>query len=367
MTVALLAIRNSIHTVRWANSLAERGHDVTVISSQTGGDPLHEAVREHTLLIPAPLGYFLNVFELRSLLRRLQPDLLHAHFASGYGTLGRLSGDHPYLLSVWGRDVYEFHTRSSIHRRLLQSNLRAPDHVCSTSEVMVEQTRSVCEEVGPITVTPFGVDTEAFAPESDGTNDQDVIRVGTVKTLADKYGIDVLVEAVATVRDALQDAGAPEAERLRFLIVGGGPQAGELKQQVRDRRLENITTFTGQVPHEEVPHYLNKLDVYVAASREDSESFGVAILEASACACPVVVSNVGGLPEVVEEGRTGLVVPREDPFATAEAILELIRDPQLRTSMGEAGRSWVQDRYSWESCVDRMEAVYKNVTTQPGS
>jgi glycosyltransferase involved in cell wall biosynthesis len=230
---------------------------------------------------------------------------------------------------------------------------------------MVEQTRSVCEDVGPITVTAFGVDIQTFTPEPDGTDEQDVIRVGTVKTLAEKYGIDVFIDAAATVRDALQDAETRREERLRFLIVGGGSQKGELKQLVRDRRLDDITIFTGQVPNEEVPRYLNSLDIYVAASR--SESFGVAILEASACACPVVVSDVGGLPEVVDNERTGIVVPREDPVSTAEAILRLIRDPQLRASMGEAGRSRVQDRYSWESCVDRMETVYKNVTTQSGS
>jgi glycosyltransferase involved in cell wall biosynthesis len=363
MKVALLAIRSSIHTVRWANSLAERGYDVTVISSQEGGDPLHPDVREHTLSIPAPFGYFLNVFELRALLRRLQPDLLHAHFASGYGTLGNLSGYHPYLLSVWGSDVYEFPTRSPIHRWLLQSNLRAADHVCSTSEVMVEQTRSVCEGLGPISVTPFGVDVETFAPEPEDEDAQRVIRVGTVKTLAEKYGIDVLIDAAAKVRDALQESGDAEAKRLRLLIVGGGPQEREMKQRVRDRGLEEMTTFTGQVPHHDVPQYLNQLDVYVAASREDSESFGVAILEASACGCPVVVSNVGGLPEVVDDGRTGLVVRREDPAATAEAILRLVRDSELRASMGEAGRSWVQNRYSWDVCVDRMEAVYQTMVT----
>jgi len=361
MKVALLAIRQSIHTVRWANALANRGHNVTVISSHTGGDPLRDRVQEHTLSISRPAGYFLNVFELRSLLRRLQPDLLHAHFASGYGTLARLSGYHPFLLSVWGRDVYEFPYRSWVHRWLLNANLRAADHVCSTSKVMAEQTRSVCEDLGPITVTPFGIDPESFSPRPGSKENGDGITIGTVKALADKYGIDVLIEAVAMVRDRLQDERWDGS--LRLLIVGDGSEREALEQLVQDLNLESLTTFTGQVPHREVPKYLSTLDVYVAPSRRDSESFGVAVLEASACEFPVVVSDVGGLPEVVKSGETGLIVPRENVQATAEAILKLVRHPKTRKEMGRAGRVWVRDQYSWSSCVDRMESVYHQLKT----
>lgn len=361
MDIALLAIRQSIHTVRWANALANRGHNVTVISSHTGGDPLRDGVREHILSIPSPVGYFLNVFELRSLLHRLRPDLLHAHFASGYGTLGRLSGYHPFLLSVWGRDVYDFPYRTPVHRWLLKANLRAADHVCSTSEVMAEQTRSVCEDLGPVTVTPFGIDLETFSQRPGSRENRDGLTIGTVKTLAEKYGIDVLIKAVAMVRDWIEDER--RAESLRVLIVGDGSERGELERLVQDLNLESLTTFTGQVPHSEVPEYLSALDVYVAPSRHESESFGVAVLEASACECPVVVSDAGGLPEVVKNGETGLIVPRENVQATAEAILKLIRHPKTRKEMGKAGRAWVRDRYSWSSCVDRMESVYHRLKT----
>lgn len=359
MTIALLAIRQSIHTVRWANALSGRGHDITVISSHTGGDPLRDDVREHTLSIPSPAGYFLNVFELRSLLRGLEPDLLHAHFASGYGTLARLSGYRPFLLSVWGSDVYEFPYHSPVHRCMVRANLRAADHVCSTSEVMAKQTRSICDELESITVTPFGVDLNTFCPLRSSRGQRDVLTIGTVKTLEEKYGIDVLIDAVAAVRDEMDVEEELDADRLRVLIVGGGPQRKELEQRVQELNLSDVTTFTGNVPHDEVPTYLSALDVYVAPSR--SESFGVSILEASACECPVVVSDAGGLPEVVKDGQTGIIVPREDVSATADAIMSLVRRPQARKKMGKAGRAWVSDKFSWDACVSRMEFVYNQI------
>ena len=115
-----------------------------------------------------------------------------------------------------------------------------------------------------------------------------------------------------------------------------------------------------------MPNELAKLDVYVALSRLDSESFGVAIIEAGAARRPVVVSDAGGLPEVTIEGTTGLVVPRENPQAAADAIEKLVLNPELRVSMGEAGRKHVAETYSWDACLEKMmevleTAVAKNI------
>jgi glycosyltransferase involved in cell wall biosynthesis len=368
MKLALLSARSDIHTVRWVNALADRGHDVHLFTMHPGGDPLREEVEVHELRFSAPLGYFLNAWSLRRQLRRLRPDVFHAHFASGYGTLGRLSGHHPFVLSVWGRDVYEFPYRSWVHRKVLQANLRKADYVCSTSHVMAEQTRSLCPNLDEITVTPFGIDKTRFEPKPDQSSPAGVITMGTVKKLRPKYGIDVLLRAFARARDQWQRRRQVEQEgamdTLRLLIVGKGPQRDQLEALSRRLGIREATTFTGAVPHAEVPAYLNRLDVYAAVSRSESESFGVAILEASACGRPVVVSDVGGLPEVVEHETTGLIVERENPEATAEALLSLAGDAALRAELGNAGRRHVLDHYEWESNVSLMEEeVYRRIAS----
>ena len=103
------------------------------------------------------------------------------------------------------------------------------------------------------------------------------------------------------------------------------------------------------------------MDIYVALSRLDSESFGVAILEASSCELPVVVSSVGGLPEVVEDQKTGFIVPKEDAEAGASAILKLTQDSSLRKQMGREGRKIVLKKYKWSDNVTHMEQVYQQV------
>lgn len=360
LKIALLAGISSIHTTRWANALADRGHDIHLITQHRGGDVVSSKVKIHYLPFQGNKGYFLNVLFLRKLLRKLKPDLLHAHYASGYGTLGRLSGFHPYVLSVWGSDVYDFPYESPLKMKLLQKNLRGADLIASTSHVMAKQTQKICEGLSKIHATPFGIDTISFKPSKTSKNN-DTIIVGTVKKLSFKYGIDTLIQGFAEARTSLMESDERTASKLRLLIVGGGEDRDSLERLVDSLNISDVAEFTGSVPYASVPEYLNKLDIYVAASRLDSESFGVAILEASACALPVIVTDVGGLPEVVEDKITGKIVQRDAPHALAKAIGELIIDEKLRKRMGQAGLQRVLDHYTQEDSVSIMEDVYREV------
>ena len=357
MKIALLANGENIHTVRWANGLVERGCEIHVLSAHAFSPYLFPEVRAHSLRLPPPWSYLFSARQVRRQLAQIKPDILHVHYASGYGTLGRLSGFHPYLLSVWGADVYDFPRNSPLQRRLVTSNLRSADCVCSTSHTMAEQCYRLWPGLSGIQVIAFGVDSKRFC-SADRHSRTPGITVGTVKTLSRKYGIDTLIRGFAKCRSALQHRDPTCAKRVRLRIVGDGPQRYELEQLARTVGVADVTSFVGAVPHDRVPSELNELDIYVAVSRLDSESFGVAVLEASACELPVVVSDAGGLPEVVENGKTGLVILRENPERLAEALNLLIARGEMRTEFGRRGRCLVQQRYEWQHCVDSMLEVY---------
>lgn len=356
MKIAILAAANSIHTCRWVNALTARGHEVHLLSMQKAGELLSDVVKTHYFPITHFIGYFFNALYVRKILSVIQPDLLHAHYASGYGTLGRLACFHPYILSVWGADVYDFPCKSYIHLKHVVKNLKAADLVCSTSNAMAIQTQKLYSSL-EIAVTPFGIDTEIFTPNPD-IHSKNVITIGTVKTLSPKYGIDILIVAFAKLVQKIKKLGSCNYPELRLLIVGGGTQYLELTCLAASLNIAHLTKFIGPVLHSDVPRYLNKLDIYVAASRLDSESFGVAVLEASACGLPVIVSDVGGLPEVVKSNVTGIVVPREDTESLVNAMFSLILSSQLRIEMGESGRTHVQTYYEWNRSVDIMEQIY---------
>jgi len=359
MRIALLGPANSIHLQRWAQALVERGHAVCVLSQHACKRNLLPAAA-NVFMLPrgGSLGYFTNAWRARDLLQAWRPDVLNAHYASGYGTTAALCGVRPVLLSVWGSDVYDFPYESALKARLIRGNLRRATAVASTSHAMARQVQCLTPERREIAVTPFGVDLARFAPDP-SRRDRGRLTIGIVKSLAPKYGVDLLLRAFAgLVNDADVQA---LSDACRLLVVGDGPQRAELESLARELGIAQRTEFAGAVAHAEVPAWLNRLDIYAAPSRLDSESFGVAVIEASACALPVVVSDAGGLPEVVRDGETGLVVARDDVPALQAALKRLVLDAALRERLGQGGRALVEHEYEWGHCVDLMERCLERV------
>ena len=359
MKIALIAAANSIHTVRWANGLSAAGHEVHIISQQPVVDRLDDEVQVHLFPSRGVVGYFSMAPAVRKLLDCIKPDIVNAHYASGYGTTARLVNYRPYVLSVWGSDVYDVPHKSPLHKWLVKKNLRAADQLASTSHCMAEEIRTLAPELIDVAITPFGVDIETYKGiEPFGAVEKPKLVIGTVKTMKPKYGIDTLIEAYAQLLSLVRPTSA-ELPEMELRLVGGGDQTPGLKGLAQRLGIAEQVKFIGRVPHTQVPQELAKLDIYVALSRLDSESFGVAIIEAGAAGRPVVVSDAGGLPEVCLDGETGFVVPREDPEAAAKALERLVRDADLRHRMGSAGQKHVQETYSWTTCIKTMLGVYE--------
>lgn len=359
MKICLLASASITHTVRWANSLAKRGHRVQLVTMHpTSLDMIDSRVIIYNLKIPAPFGYYFNKRALRKLLRKLKPDVLHVHYASGYGTLAKLVNYTPTILSVWGSDVFLFPEQSTRNKKTLQKNLVSADRITSTSHAMKEQTERFVKPVHPIKVIPFGIDTSVFKPED--SREQENLIIGTVKKLEKVYGIDILLKAIARLIESLQHKGYTEiVNSLHIVIVGGGTELNNLRQLAGKLGIADKIDFVGTVKNDDVPHYINEMDIYCALSR--SESFGVAVLEASSCGVPVVVSDVGGLPEVTQHDETGYIVNHNDLDSIADVLLSLLLDKEKRKQLGKNGRAFVKGHYNWSYNVDQMEDTYKEV------
>jgi len=352
MKIAFLAAHSSIHTVKWVNEMALRGHDVYLITMHHGEEKLNKNIKVYNLPFQAPWGYYLNASYVKKILNNIKPDILNTHYASGYGTLARLSRFHPNLLSVWGSDVFDFPYKSKFNMHVIKKNLKAADRIASTSLIMKKQTETLYKPKKDIALTPFGVDCERFKPVKNNKRDDDKVVVGTVKKMEPKYGIKILIKAFALLKQRIN-------KKIELVLVGGGNQEKELKKLAETLGIADLVSFVGRVPHKDVPKWLNSFDVYVTLS--ESESFGVAVLEASACGIPVVVSDVGGLPEVVVNEKTGYIVPRNNPEMAAYMLEKLINDESLRVKMGAEGRSFVLANYEWKENADRMEKLYREI------
>jgi glycosyltransferase involved in cell wall biosynthesis len=200
-----------------------------------------------------------------------------------------------------------------------------------------------------VVVTHFGVDTDKFKPQKSPST----FVIGTVRALRNIYGIDILIKAFALF------SRRPPGKKARLLIVGDGPLRNDLEELTINLGISDKVEFRGKVSHERIPDILSEMSLFAVLSR--SESYCVAALEAQACGLPVVASNVGGLPEVVDNGVTGILIPPENPEAAAKAFARISSDSALKESMSKAAVSFVRKKFDEDNCTEKILEIYREL------
>ena len=282
----------------------------------------------------------------------------------GYGTLARVSKIRVDLLSVWGSDVYDFPKESNIKKRILEKNILYANNIASTSNVMAKEVKiQVPKFKKNIYITPFGVDIDKFKKydkvyeknnESNG-----YIYIGNVKALKAKYGIEYSILAFKELKEQLIKENKIElANLLKMKIYGDGEEKEKLKRLILDNELQDEIFLMGKIPNNRVPDVLNELDIFCATSILNSESFGVAVVEAMACEIPVVATDVDGFKEVMQNEITGFIVKRGDIKGIADALYKLVENKELRYKFGKNGRERVKKMYDFKENVEKMKMIY---------
>ncbi|MBR0072561.1 MAG: glycosyltransferase family 4 protein [Bacteroidales bacterium] len=366
MKILMLSNSKSIHTKRWVKALCERGLEICLFSLNTTDDLFYSALdnvkvvnyqychisSNFTNSALQRFEFFKVIKIVRRIIGEFRPDIVHAHYTLDYGSIGAAVGFHPFILSVWGSDVYGDPQLSTLSKLALRYKLRKADMILSTSNVMAKETNKYTDK--KIGITPFGVDTTRFKKTSTGVSNGKFV-VGNVKTLAPKYGIDVLIKAYKLV----VDRNSTLDTELR--IYGTGPCKVEYEHLAQNLGIADKVKFMGWVDNAQLPEIYSSFSVSVSVSVSDSESFGVVAVEAMACECPVITSDADGFTEVMEDGVTGFVVPKRDVEATADAIQKFIDNPELKQKMGTAGRNRVKRLYEWNDNVQTMINFYKDI------
>lgn len=354
----MLASSRSVHTLRWAKGMHRLGWPVHLLTADPDEPHDYGPVPVNRLPGTGRAAFFTSALKVRKMHRALKPGLIHAFYATNYGFLAALAGCRPLLLSVMGTDVFSYPNKSFLHLAGTAAILRRADYVAATSMVMVRRVKWLKSSPARIAHTPFGVDVNRFRPGSGPEENagEKVFRIMSVRHLEHKYGLDVLIDAVALFRRQLP--------RLSFSldIYGEGPERKALEERIAGYGLQDICRMPGTVPPDQLPELLRLADLVVVPSRE--ESFGVSVLEASACGIPVIGSKVGGLPEVIREGETGLLFPTQNAAALEVCMARIATEPYTRQRMGHAGRRFVEETYSEEACLARMNELYTKLTQE---
>lgn len=370
----------------FADRLASRGHDVQVIFLRSwwpGREGRHASdqerggeVRYRSVFLDVPLfleSYALSRF-LRSHLKRQTADILVStgleaacldslrrcggppHVASFHHPCAERVG--PWQLIQGGVRL----TRRGIARAYLrwglyqdrQSMLSAHQVVCSSKDQAERVVNSLQVPCPKVNVIYYGIDTEQFSPPPTrrGACGREILYVGG--PWANK-GLEVLLEAFARIQGRFPQAS--------ISVLGGG-EWGPYQERIQSLGLGSRVRYGGHVAHEGmIERYRN---AYLLAAPTRHESFGLALAEAMACGLPVVATRVTAIPEVVEDGRTGLLVPVGDVGALAEALETLLSEPERAAAMGEAGRARVEEHFAWEKIIAQWEQLLWQVARGGG-
>ncbi len=373
--------------------LAGRGHRVTVVTPGARSLPAADTfdgveVVRFPMDLPADLTYgrvaqsrvsFLGKFARLAVMthylesqyratvaaaRERGAHVIHAHWAIPTGPAAVMAARRlklPSVITMHGGDVYvnpeqgyDFPTRWYV-KPPLHWTLRNANALTAITEDCRQHALRAGAPPDAIRLVFNGTDLRRFSPSESGNGFVDP-RFGprmifACRQLFPRKGIRFLIEAVAQLKPRFPD--------IKLVLAGDGFERPDLVKLADRLSIGADVTFLGWVPNTALPPYYRAAAVSVIPSLE--EGFGIPAAEAMGCAVPVVATDAGGLPEVVEHGVTGLVVPRGDSAALAGAISSLLDDPNLRRRMGTAGRERALRLFDWDRTAEQLEQVYRDI------
>lgn len=289
--------------------------------------------------------------------RAWQADILHGHWAIPTGpavvAAARKLGC-PSVITMHGGDVYvnheqgyNFPTRWYV-RPVLKHTLRSAGGLTAISDDCRMHALNAGASPDNMEIIMNGADLRRFSPGVAGITEYGKQMVFACRQLIPRKGIRFLVEAVAMLK-----ADYPE---LQLVVAGDGIERESLQTLSRNLGIEDRVHLIGWVPNAALPNYFRSSIFSVIPSIE--EGFGIPAAEAMGCEIPVIASDAGGLPEVVEDGVTGFVVKKADTDALASAMRRLLDDEQLRRNFGQAGRKKALAEFDWLTTARAMQSMY---------
>ncbi len=355
-------------------SLAERGHEVHFVSY---AQPFrlsgfrervffHEVEMEQYPLFEHPPYSLALAVAIHGVARDAELDLMHVHYAIPHATsawiarqmLAEEGRDLPIVTTLHGTDITLIGIHPSFHA-ITRFSIEHSAGITAVSSYLADQTT---EDFGVaserIEVIPNFIDPGVYYP------DRKPCHRATLAPDGQRIIMHVSnFRPVKRVQDVVQAFARIHAETpARLVMVGDGPDRPRAQELAESLGVGQDVLFLGK--HAAVEELLSCADLFLLPSV--SESFGLAALEAMACGTPVIGYRAGGLPEVVEDGVNGFLLPVEDVQGMAEAGIRLLADPELHARFREAARRTAVERFSTDQVVPRYESYYRSVLEQAG-
>ncbi len=310
-------------------------------------------------IIQVPLLAISEFVAARKILKRKKIDLIHAHWIIPQGWIASIlkrTLKTKYITTAHAGDVFPL--KKGFLKAFGKKSIKYSDFCTANSNYTKSKLNSILKPKN-LEVIPMGVDLHLFS----GKKKLDVKRrygikgklILSVGRLAEKKGLTYLISALHLLKNKFPD--------IRLLIIGDGPEKGNLMRQVNSLGLGNRVIFTGKIKNDLLPSYYASADIFVLPSiitkNGDTEGLGVVLLEAISSGTPVIASNVGGIPDIVKDGKTGLLVSQKNPKQLATAISKLLSNPELSRRLVKNGKGHIRETYNWKNIADRFDKIIR--------
>ncbi len=356
-----------IHVNRWVSYFANKGHEVHLITSGESSNGI-DNVKLHFLKRFGPhirpVNYLINsvpmMLQFKRLIKKINPDILHAHFISEIAFLGAASGFHPFVATPWGSEIWVGAQKSRVKRQVVKYVLKRADRITYIFQDLKGLLIQLGADPRKMSLVYVGaVNVRKFKPEEKDERLRKELRIVDSPTIISLrrftpvHDVETLVTAVPLV--------LREVPKAKFVFAGEGPQGKELRQLAKSLGVSNSIRFIGWVPEDGLPRYLTLADIYVSTALSDS-GLAVSTAEAMACGLPVVITDFGDNRRWVEDGVNGFIIPLKAPEVLASKIIQLVKDKEARKRFGSMNREIIVERNNWEKEMRKMSKLYKELT-----
>ena len=329
------------------------------------GGILPNMKKSHLAKLQLPFLVMAEYLAIKKILKKEKVDVIHAHWIVPQGYLAALikrKYNIPYIVSAHAGDVFPL--KSRFLRRFGKIALENCDYCTVNSRATGESVKKV-SNIKNISVIPMGVDLSNFSPKR---KSEKIIKKFDIQKefllfvgrLAEKKGLKYLLLAMPAVIKKFPQA--------KLMIIGSGPSKSELEDLAKKLKITNNIIFTGKIRNDMLSKYYASADLFVGPSiitkSGDTEGLGIVFLEALASGTTVIGSNVGGIPDIIKDGKTGLLVEQKNWKELASKIIMLLENKKLRGSLIKEGQKHIKKNYEWSILAEKFDKILEKISSR---
>lgn len=282
-------------------------------------------------------------------------DVIHAHWVVPhfwFGFLARLVSQAPIVATFYGVELRWVKTKVSIFKPFLKWSIKSSNKIIAISQHTHKEVVDLFNR--DVEIIPYGVSLS----EKDLTGEKSLAKQRSilfVGRLVERKGVQYLIESFGRI---VKDTQA------QLVIIGQGPEKEKLQRLAKEKNLDDKIIFTGFVDDESLKNYYQNCSVFVLPAitdeKGDTEGLGVVLIEALSYKKPVVASNVGGITDIVINGKTGLLVPEKNSEELTIALKRILSDTNLAKRLGEEGYNHVKEKFGWDRIIQQLKKTYED-------